>query len=153
MLFFPSTHSTITITPLMPADVISRIKKLTEKDRFKGTFLGSMFTIHYTVFMLNAFKVPVDPVITGYFSNDKKNIVLDYNMSKTGKIKLLAYTFLLPLIVSLLYIHVAHISFDRPVIFFVFYLLCALFIYFINILLFKFKTKHIHRKIFIQVLY
>ncbi|MCR5764312.1 MAG: hypothetical protein K6G00_13105 [Treponema sp.] len=153
MQFFPSDHENISIAPLMPPDVISRIRVLTEKDKFSGTFLVNMFTMQYILHFPLKFKLLIDPVITGYFSNDKKNIVLDYNLSKAGRIRMTALTLILPFIILLAYIHLTSAAFSTISIYAVFYALCALFIYFLNVLIFKLKTKHIHRKIFIQVLY
>ncbi len=153
MKFFPSEHAKITTLPLMPPDVITRIKALTEKGKFKGAFLVNMFTIQYAPKLLFGIRVPLNPVISGYFSNDKKDIILDYTMSLAGRIIMLATTFILPALLFAFYVHTIHESFSLKAVFPIFYILTALFIYLTNILIFRLKTKNMHKKIVIQVLY
>ena len=153
MKFFPSEHARITTIPLMPPDVIARIKALTEKGKFKGTFLVNMFTIQYAPTIPFGIRLPLNPVISGYFSNDKKDIILDYTMSMSGKIIMSVTTFLLPILLFLLYTHTIHVNFSLKTIFLIFYILTALFMYLINILVLHLRTKDMHKKIVIQVLY
>ena len=153
MKFFPSEHARITTVPLMPADVIARIKVLTEKKVFSGTFLVNMFTLQYTPKLLFGIRLPLNPVITGYFANNNKDVILDYNLSKTGKIIMLVSTFILPILLFLLYAHTVHVNFSLKTLFPIFYILTATFLYLTNILAFRLRIKNLHRKIFIQGLY
>lgn len=153
MHFFPSEHIKLTTTPLNPTEVIARIKSLTEKDKFKGTFLINMFNIQYTPKVLFGIKIPFDPLVTGYFSTDKKNIILDYNMSKMGKLKMLCLMFILPIIFILSYMHFVDTESILPYIYAIFYTLSSILIYLVNIIIFKIKQKKIHNKLLIQILY
>ncbi len=152
MKFFPSEHEEIPIFPLSTETELTRLKELSHKKHLKGTFFANIFTLKPKRLTANSM------LITGYFSPDSRRLVLDYFLTKTGKVLWLAEIFLLPVLLLALYLYLTSGIMPGDSIFFVpmcvfFYMLWALLIFSIKQILFHSVKKKIHKEIVINSMY
>ncbi len=150
MKFFPFEHEEYDISPQSPEDVIRKLKKIADGKLYTGIFFSSMFTLKpvSTIGML----------VTGYFSVDGKRMVLDFLLTKAGKIAWLLEMFLIPLVMLLIYLKLTggfmpgDSVFFLPMCFF-FYILWMLLILCVKHILFRLIKKSTYKSILLHARY
>ncbi len=150
MNFFPFEHEEYEIFPQSPEEVVHNLKKIADGKFYTGIFFSSMFTLK-----------PVSSIgmlVTGYFSVDGKRMILDYMLTKQGKIAWLIEMFLIPFAMLLVYLKLTggfmpgDSVFFLPMCFF-FYILWMLLIICTKHIIFRLIKKTTHKSILIHSRY
>ncbi|MBP5157014.1 MAG: hypothetical protein ILP18_03975 [Treponema sp.] len=150
MTFFPVEHEEYEIFPQSPEEVVGRLKKIADGKLCTGIFFSSMFTLK-----------PISCIgmlVTGYFSVDGKRMVLDYLLTKRGKIVWLLEIFLIPIIMLIVYLKLTGGFMPGDSVFFLpmcifFYILWMLLIISMNHILFRLVKNATHKKILLNSRY
>ena len=150
MTFFPFEHEEYEIFPQSPASVVSNLRKIADGKLYTGIFFPSMFTLK-----------PVSSIgmlVTGYFSVDGKKMILDYLLTKQGKIVWLLEMFLIPVIMLIIYLKLTGGFMPFSGVFFLpmcafFYILWMLLILCIKHILFRLIKNATHKSILVHSRY
>ena len=150
MTFFPFDHEEYEIFPQSPAEVVGNLKKIADGKLYTGIFFSSMFTLK-----------PVSSIgmlVTGYFSVDGKRMVLDYLLTKKGKIVWLLEMFLIPVIMLVIYLKLTGGFMPGDSVFFLpmcafFYVLWMLLILCVKHILFRIIKNATHKSIIVHSRY
>ena len=147
MRFFPFEHEEYEIYPQSPEEVIQKLKKMADGKLYTGIFFSSMYTLK-----------PISSLgmlVTGYFSVDGRRMVLDYLLTKQGKIAWLLEMFLIPLVMLLIYLKLTGGFMPGDSVFFLpmclfFYILWMLLILCVKHIVFRLIQKSTHKSILIH---
>jgi hypothetical protein len=150
MTFFPMEHEEYEIFPQSPEEVVRNLKKIADGKLYTGIFFPSMFTLK-----------PVSSIgmlVTGYFSVDGRRMVLDYLLTKQGKIAWLLEMFLLPIVMLIVYLKLTGGFMPGDSVFFLpmcifFYILWMLLILCVKHILFHLIKKTTHKRILVHSRY
>ena len=150
MTFFPVEHEEYEIFPQSPEEVVGRLKKIADGKLCTGIFFSSMFTLKPISY--------IGMLVTGYFSVDGKRMVLDYLLTKRGKIVWLLEIFLIPIIMLIVYLKLTGGFMPGDSVFFLpmcifFYILWMLLIISMNHILFRLVKNATHKRILLYSRY
>ena len=144
MNFFPSDHEEYEIFPQSPEEVVNKLKKMADGKFYTGIFFPSMFTLKPGS--------SIGMLVTGYFSVDGKRMILDYLLTKQGKLAWILETALIPLVMLGIYLKLTGGFMPGDSVFFLpmclfFYILWGLLITCTKYILFHLIKKATHKSI------